>query len=530
MSYLLYILVLFPVLLGLISYFLKSRGRAYVAVIGSALEFVLSIICFGLSRSEALVAVLGGWSPPVGILLRGDLTASVFCMLTAFLFLCFTVYNIRQAYLGQTFYMLFLTLQGLLTGIFLADDLFSIFVLIEVSTMVVSLLIMFKRDSRSMYDGMIYLLINTFSMTIFLFGLALLYRQLGTFSLTYISEIIGQVKNIKSLYLPYALMMTSACLKSAIMPLFSWLPKAHGTPSAPSVVSAVLSGLYVKGGIYLFFRLKQAFYVIDAHPFFLVSGIITAIVGFVFAVSQSDIKMILSYSTVSQLGLIMLAFNLPGTLGTYAGLFHIVNHALFKSLLFLCSGLIVEAYETRDVHKISGLFRRMPVVAAACVAGILGISGAPLFNAFLSKYLIADASKVYHLQALMIFINFGTVLTFVKYAQIFKPNRKTKPIPVPVNRQAVLILLGLACVVGGVLGPFVMRLLFGQAVHISLASYMNKTLIYCLTLLSAFGVYRLGLTRTKAFSSIRALDLGFNEIALTIPVFFVILLGYLVFL
>ena len=315
MSYLLYILVIFPIMVGIIAYFLNQQTRAIAVLVGSLLSFALSVVCFLLAKQQPLIAVLGGWSPPVGIVLHGDSVACVFAMLTAFLFLNFTVYNIRKAYLGKTFFMLFLTLQGLLTGIFLADDLFSIFVLIEVSTMVVSLLIMFKRDSRSMYDGMIYLLINTFSMTIFLFGLALLYRQLGTFSLTYISEIIGQVKNVKALYLPFAMMMTSACLKAAIMPLFSWLPKAHGTPSAPSVVSAVLSGLYVKGGIYLFFRLKQAFYVIDAHPFFLVSGIITAIVGFVFALSQHDIKMILSYSTVSQLGLIMLAFNLPGGLG-----------------------------------------------------------------------------------------------------------------------------------------------------------------------------------------------------------------------
>lgn len=530
MSFLLYVLVIFPILVGIIAYFLPSRARAITVMIGSALTFALSVYCFLLAREETLVAFLGGWSPPVGILLNGDTVACVFAMLTAFLFLNFTIYNTRKAYLGKTFFMLFLTLQGLLTGIFFADDLFSIFVLVEVSTMVVSLLIMFKRDSRSMYDGMIYLLINTFSMTLFLFGLALLYRQLGTFSLSYITQIIGDVKNTKALYLPFALMMTSACLKAAIMPLFSWLPKAHGTPSAPSVVSAVLSGLYVKGGIYLFFRLKQAFYVIDAHPFFLVCGIITAIVGFVFAISQHDIKMILSYSTVSQLGLIMLAFNLPGALGTWSGLYHILNHALFKSLLFLCAGLIVEAYETRDINKISGVFKRMPVVGAACVAALLGITGAPLFNGFISKYLISSASKVYHLEALMIFINLGTVLTFVKFARIFKPNKSVTRIAVPINRQIVLIVLGLACLVGGVAAPFIMGLFFGQTVHIALTSYLSKSLLFGATLLVAFLIYRSGVTQTKAFSAIRALDLGFNEIALTIPAFFVVLLSYLVFL
>jgi len=530
MSILLYILVLFPILLGLITYFLSSRWRAVLAVAGSAVEFILAVLCFVLAGGNTITAVLGGWSPPVGILLRGDTVALVFCMLTAFLFLNFTVYNLRKAYLGKIFYMLFLTLQGLLTGIFLADDLFSIFVLVEVSTMVVSLLIMFKRDSRSMYDGLIYLLINTFSMTLFLLGLALLYRQLGTFSLSYIAQIIGSVENVKALYLPYALLMTSVCLKSAIMPLFSWLPKAHGTPSAPSVVSAVLSGLYVKGGIYLFFRLQQAFYTIDAHNFFFICGIITAVVGFVFAISQRDIKMILSYSTVSQLGLILLALNLGTPFGTWAGLYHIVNHALFKSVLFLCSGLIVEAYETRDIYKISGVFQRMPLVSIACIAAILGITGAPFFNGSISKYLIAYGTYNAWMPAVFIFINFGTLLIFVKFIRIFKRKENVSKVIVPKNRSAVLVVLSTFCLLGGLFGTFAIRTLFGVDVHIDAASYLSKSLVFGLTLMGAFAIYLSGIPDSKAFSAIRALDLGFNEIALTIPAFLFVLLGYLVFL
>jgi multicomponent Na+:H+ antiporter subunit D len=115
---------------------------------------------------------------------------------------------------------------------------------------------------------------------------------------------------MKPLYLPYALILTAVCLKAALMPLFSWLPKAHGTPSAPSVVSAVLSGLYVKNGIYLFIRCQSAFQPIDVSTFFLVAGAVTAIAGAVFAIAQSDIKLILSYHTVSQIGLIMVALNM----------------------------------------------------------------------------------------------------------------------------------------------------------------------------------------------------------------------------
>lgn len=296
------------------------------------------------------------------------------------------------------------------------------------------------------------------------------------------------------------------------------------------MVSAVLSGLYVKGGIYLFFRLSKAFYVIDAHQFFFVCGVITAVVGFVFAVSQSDIKLILSYSTVSQLGLVMLAFNLPNPLGASAGLYHIVNHALFKSVLFLCAGIIVEAYETRDVFKISGVFQRMPLVSMACIAAILGITGAPLFNGSISKYLIAYGSHEGWMQSLLIIINLGTLLAFIKFIRIFKKKKDAVPVAVPKNRQGVLVVLSLLCLLGGIFGTFAVRVLFGVDVHIEAGSYLSKSAMFGLTLLAALLVYVSGVTKTKAFSAIRALDLGFNEIALTIPVFLFILLGYLIFL
>ena len=407
------------------------------------------------------------------------------------------------------------------------DDLFSIFVLVEVSTMVVSLLIMYKRDSRSMYDGLIYLLINTFSMTIFLFGLALLYRELGTFSLSYITEIIGDVENIRPLYLPYALLMTSACLKAAIMPLFSWLPKAHGTPSAPSVVSAVLSGLYVKGGIYLFIRLSRAFYVIDSCAFFFVCGVITAVVGFLFAISQQDIKLILSYHTVSQLGLIMLSVNMQSDLALWGGIYHIISHALFKSVLFLCAGVIVDSYATRNVYQISGVFKRMPLVSLACIFAILGITGAPLFNGSISKYMIGHANEGLWMQALLIFINFGTLLSFVKFFQIFKNNKSETRAHVPANRRVILMLLGALCLFGGIFGGTAIRGLFGITVAIDAHEYLVKSIIYAVSLAAAYLIYLSGLTQSKAFKRIRALDFGFNEIALTLPVFFCILLGYL---
>ncbi len=529
MERLLYLLILLPILCGIIIYLAPKRMRAVIGITGQVIQLGISAYCFALIRHAPLAVSLGGWNPPVGIMLVGDRISGSLVLLTSLLFLCFLIFNTHRDYVNRVFYMLYLSLQGLLTGIFLMDDLFSIFVLVEVSTMVVSLLIMFKRDSRSMYDGLIYLLINTFSMTMFLFGLALLYRALGTFSITLITQMIGDVTNIRALYLPYALMMTSVCLKAAIMPLFSWLPKAHGTPSAPSVVSAVLSGLYVKGGIYLFIRLKGAFYVIDSSAFFFACGVVTAIVGFLFAISQRDIKLILSYHTVSQLGLIMLSLNMHSDLALWGGVYHIISHAVFKSVLFLCAGVITESYATRDVYQISGVFKRMPVVSLACIFAILGITGAPLFNGSISKYLIGHAGEGLWMEILMLLINLGTLLSFAKFFRIFK-QEESAPVQthVPLNRRAVLAFLGALCLLGGVFGGAAIHFLFGVDVIINGEEYIIKSVIYVASLLIAVIIYISGVTHSKAFSRIRALDLGFNEIALTLPAFFCVLLGYLI--
>ncbi|MDD5018681.1 MAG: proton-conducting transporter membrane subunit, partial [Eubacteriales bacterium] len=277
--------VLLPVFFGILIYTLPGRFKRVAAFTATGAELVICVLVFLQSCSAPVSLSLGGWNPPVGIMLYADRFAGVLIMLTSFLFLMLTIYENNRPTTNKIFYMLFLILEGLLCGLFLLDDLFSIFVLIEVSTIVVALLIMFKRDSRSMYDGLIYLLVNIFSATFFLFGLALLYKQAGTFSLTLLAGMLPGLENTGALNLPYALILTSVCLKAALMPLFSWLPKAHGTPSSPSVVSAVLSGLYVKSGIYLFIRCQNAFSIIDTSTFFLIAGIITAVVGFVFAIA-----------------------------------------------------------------------------------------------------------------------------------------------------------------------------------------------------------------------------------------------------
>lgn len=522
-------LVLLPIIIALIGYLSKTKKVFVLIGVAQFGLFILSMITlFHVLNNDTITVSLGGYPDKIGINLVADSISALFVMLTCFLFSAMLLFNYHKPYMNKLFLFLFLILQGLINGIFLSTDLFNLYALIEVSTVVVSILIMFKKDSRSIYDGMVYLLTNLVSMTFFLFGVGYIYKIFGTVDLTIIKAHIPYVKNVDSLILPYALLITAIGLKSAIMPLFSWLPRAHGTPSAPSIVSAILSGLYVKAGLYLFIRFQDTFYQgLDTSQLFLVLGFLTAVIGFMFALSQTDIKLILAYSTVSQIGLIIFGLSIGSTYSYYGAIYHIVNHAVFKSTLFLTAGIIIEEYETRDIRKIRGVFKHMPFVAIITIISILGITGAPLFNSSFSKYLIQKGTLLNnYLEYGLIIINIGTIMSFIRYSTMFfgPSNQHYK---LRFNQKIAISILALICFFGGVFGSFFVNLLFNVNVTLDADYYVNKAIIYALSLLVSYLFYKYIYSHIKFFQSIRAFELSFNQIIFSIVLFFSFLLTYL---
>lgn len=525
----LYFFVVFPLFAALLGYLFNSRLSKSLIFLVQFVLFIMATLNFIEVRTKGpILEVLGKYPLGVGISLKADIISSVLILLTVFLFSCLLIYNYHKSYMNHLFLFLFLILQGLLCGLFLSNDLFNIYVLIEVSTIIVSILIIFKKDSKSIYDGMIYLLTNLASMTLFLLGLGYLYRIFGTLDLTLLAERIPEVKSPRTLIIPFALLITAVDLKAAIMPLFSWLPKAHGTASAPSIISATLSGLYVKSGVYIFIRIIDLFQpVFEGREVFMIFGFMTAVIGFVFAISQSDIKLILAYSTVSQIGLIVFGLSIHTAYSYYGAVYHIVNHAIFKSTLFLTAGIIVDEYHTRELNQIRGVMKRMPYVAIATFLAILGITGAPLFNGSVSKYMIQRGSGEPLLFEIGFFIiNLGTIMTFVKYSTIFLGKSNERHF-IRWNQRFVVLLLGFICFLGGVFGPWLMNVFFGFDVHISLGSLTSKFILYVLNIIIAVLFYFLLYHKIKLFQKIREMELYYNQIITSIIIFYSGFLAYL---
>ena len=522
-------LVLTPIILSVPVIFLPQKMGRILAAMAQIGLGVLAVFAFLHVRDYGeQIQSIGGWPRPFGILLRAELFSIDLVVLTVLIFFCVMIYGMKDDYFDRTFVFLLLILEGLIIGIFLSIDLFNIFVLVELCTVVISILIMYKRDGKSIYDGMIYFMTNITAMSFFLFGIAFLYRSLGVVDLISLKILIAEQGSASKLILPYAFLITAVCLKSAVMPLFSWLPKAHGTPGAPIIVSAVLSGLYVKCGIYLFYRIQDIFYpVIDTRLIFLIMGLATALIGIVLAVAQKDLKLILAYHTVSQIGLIMIGMNLSEAYSRYGALYHIINHAFFKATLFLTAGIIIDRYKTRQTDRIRGVFREMPGVATATVLAVLGITGAPLFNGSISKYWIGHGVGSAWVEYALLLINLGTIISFVKYSDMLwrKPDTNAPEYNKQVRKTLspktiVVMIMGVICLLGGIFSEAITRTIFNTNLPVELSGYISKAGIYFMSLITGIIIYYAIVKHRPYLHLLRRFELSFNGVCIAIGVFF----------
>jgi multicomponent Na+:H+ antiporter subunit D len=527
----LYILILSPIIFGALLFIISGKYSRQAAMVFQLLLIFAAIhnfIRLKGSQTSTYMEYLGGWSNTIGISLKLDLIAAVLVILTTVLFMSMLIFDIKSTYVNRLFLMLFLILEGLIIGIFVSHDFFNVFVLYEVSTVVVSILIMFQKDKQSIYDGIIYLLTNLVAMVFFLFGTAILYRMLGVLDFALIHERMYLLQDTKSLILPYSFIITALSLKTALMPLFSWLPRAHATPSAPSIISGILSGLFVKNGVYLFLRIQKIFEpFIDVIDLFLLLGFLTAVVGFMLAISQKDIKLILAYSTVSQIGFIVMGLNMNNEQAFWGAVYHIINHAIFKSTLFLTAGIISEQYGTRNIYEIRGALKSMPTVSVAAILAILGITGAPFFNGSMSKYWIAYGAKDSLLEFGIIFVNIGTITYFLKYSKIFFGQTSKACSTVLTVQKLTVLSMGIMCLVGGIFAKQFIGFLFNQYLLVDPLSYMEKTLIFMFCLIVGVFIYFGVIEKYKLLNKVKSFELSFNDICLMIFLFFSFIFIYL---
>jgi multicomponent Na+:H+ antiporter subunit D len=295
------------------------------------------------------------------------------------------------------------------------------------------------------------------SSSLILLAIALTYSATSTLTMAKIAEVIPQVNPKITLWIG-ALFMVGFGLKAAVMPFHAWLPDAHS--SAPAPISAMLSGVLIKAlGIYSLIRI---FYnVLGAPPIFmqifLIIGTISILLGVFLAVGQWDFKRLLAYHSISQIGYILLGMGLNTTLGMLGAVFHLFNHALFKSLLFYNSGAIETGLGTRDLKKMGNVTKLMPVSAHTSMIASLSISGIPPFNGFFSKLVIIIAAIQADQLIFALLAVVGSLLTLASFMKVqryaFRGENRLESLKNKIDwgMNTAMIVLAVLCVVTSVL-------------------------------------------------------------------------------
>lgn len=396
--------VVVPLIGALLSSLFRRGATAWaVALVVSWLLPAISVaLLLQVLESGPISYHLGGWAPPIGIEYRVDL-------LNAFVLVLVTVvgavimpfarrsvaYEIdgdKQAWF-YTMYLLCLT--GLL-GITITGDAFNVFVFLEISSLSTYVLIAMGRDRRALLSAFQYLIMGTIGATFYIIGIGLLYLVTGSLNIVDIAARLGPAAAAESrpVMAALAFLTVGISLKLALFPLHVWLPGAYA--HAPSVATAFLAGTATKVAVYVLLRLffsvfgvAISFKSLPVSEVMLALSVAAMFIASILAVFESDLKRMLAYSSLAQIGYITLGISIANVASLTGGIVHLLNHAMMKTALFLALGAVVYRIGSVKLADLAGIGRQMPLTMAAFVVGGLALVGVPGTAGFVSKWYLA---------------------------------------------------------------------------------------------------------------------------------------------
>ena len=373
-------------------------------LLASALAFIISILLLQQVMQTGTISYeLGGWSPPWGIEYRID-------KLNAFIALIISGVSTVVLLAAQTsiekeipqdkhtlFYILYLlSLTGML-GIVTTGDAFNVFVFLEISSLSAYSLIALGRDRRALWASFQYLIMGTIGATFILIDIGLMYQMTGTLNMADLATRLPEVAETRTVTTAYVFFIVGVCLKLALFPLHLWLPNAYA--HAPSIVTAFFAATSTKVAAYLLIRftfsifgVSFSFTTLPMEMVFLTLGLLGIFVASTVAIYQDNIKHVFAYSSVAQIGYMIVGFSMSTNAGLSAMLLHVFNHALMKGALFLALGAVMLRVGSTQLKDFQGLGRQMPLTMAAIVVGGLSLIGVPLTVGFVSKWYLVVAA------------------------------------------------------------------------------------------------------------------------------------------
>ena len=424
--------VLIPLVMAFVLPVFGKKGKNAATVLANLATITLlalAIACIGKSG----VYQVGDWSIRVGIVLVLDGLSTLMLLAVNLVSAAAMLFSARymEQYTAKSKYLsLFMLMLAGMNGIIISGDLFNLFVFLEIASLASYALVGFGCEHEELEASFKYMVLGSVASSLILFGIALVYGNTAYLNMARISQAIQSSGLNRGLTFALALFIAGFGLKAALVPFHAWLPDAH--PSAPAPISAMLSGVIIKTlGVYALMRIVFNIFGVSVQIGWLLVtlGLLSMIAGAFLAIGQWDFKRLLAYSSISQVGFVILGIGLGATLiakkanpawaslAILGGLFHLVNHAVYKSLLFLTSGSVEMSTGTRQLREMGGLARRMPVTRTTCTIASASIAGIPPFSGFWSKLILAIAAVqagFYWIAAIIVFVSLCTLIMYLK--------------------------------------------------------------------------------------------------------------------
>ncbi|MBN2281624.1 MAG: hypothetical protein JXQ65_13665 [Candidatus Marinimicrobia bacterium] len=452
-------------ILGLMS----SKIVKWVPVVGFLFNSVVSLAVLPRVLNQPIIVKIAGFAPPFGINLVAGPVGMFLAALIAVSGFLVAVYSLDYIHEGaaEKYHILFLLLLSGATGVVLTGDIFNLFVFFEILCISSYALVAYLGNRSGIEAAVKYLIQGAIGSSLLLIGIGLLYGQFGTLNMADLAQNITSFSE-PSVFVPMILMVTGLGIEAAIFPLNAWLPDAHS--SAPSSISAVLSGIAIEVGLYAVIRVVFTIcHVTGSFFVFLVAiAVVTVLIGEMSAFGQKNIKRMLAYSSIGQIGLILFAFSLATEFGVSGGLFQMLSHTLGKVLLFLSAGYMIYRTGSMEISSFEGVGKKMPWTALFFTIGTLSIIGLPPFAGFSSKFLIIKAALakgdlLYIL--LMGIVLLGTVIEgtyFFRVVQVIyfkESNNKTEPEGPPVSGLISMSVFAILVVLIGLFPNAILKIL-----------------------------------------------------------------------
>lgn len=468
---------------------------AFVAVLGA---LACSLIVLGQVREGDVPFVsyaIGGWVPPLGIqYLIDGLNAPILVLVSATALVCllfapFSVTAEIEKDKRSLFYATFLVAVAGLLGVAATGDAFNIFVFLEISSLSTYVLVAAgaRRDRRALTAAFHYLILGTIGATFFVIGVGFLYMATGTLNLLDMARLFADDPDLSAattVRAGYAFIVIGLGLKVALYPLHTWLPDAYAR--APSLVSTFIAATSTKVALYALIRFQfavfeptQSFQALSLA--WLIGPLAAAglVIAAVQAVMQGNARRVLAYSSVSQVGYMLLGVALATYAGVAAGVLHLMTHALMKAALFMALGLVAARMDARRVTDLAGMARLMPVTAACFTIGGLSLIGVPLTAGFVSKFALFQAAAAAGAWWAVAAIAVGSLLAFVYVGRLLEVIYMREPTAecraalsgksTPILALSVLVFVAAANVGLGVDARFIESLAQGAASAVGLS-------------------------------------------------------------